>query len=127
MQRRKVYLIDDDPAILRSIALLLSTIGIDAEGFESPAHFLDKLDSLKPAAVITDFRMPEMDGIQLRREIREQSKDWPVVLMTSEPGSITAEKLAAEGFAGFLIKPFSVESLREALGLEPDEGAAPKS
>lgn len=114
MARRIVYLIDDDPAVLHSTGFLLQSLGVAFEAFADPRQFLAAAEKLQPGFVITDLRMPEIDGFELRSALLDRSVSWPVVLMSSE-GRITAEHAEARGFAGFLYKPFSTDDLLAVL------------
>lgn len=111
MGERMVYVIDDDPAVLDSTAFLLGSLGYKADCFADPLHFLETVDQRAPGCVITDLRMPGMTGYELQRALLERSVAWPVVLMTSENGSLGTEKAAERGFSGYLRKPFSTDEL----------------
>jgi two-component system response regulator FixJ len=115
MGARMVYVIDDDPAVLDSTAFLLASLGYKWNCFADARDFLDGVDERSPGCVITDLRMPEMNGYELQRALHERSVAWPVVLMTSENGSLGTDKAAERGFSGYLRKPFSTDELVAAL------------
>jgi two-component system response regulator FixJ len=106
-----VYVIDDDPAVLDSTAFLLASLSYKWDCFADPRDFLHGVDDRSPGCVITDLRMPEMNGYELQRALADRSVGWPVVLMTSELGSLGTERAAERGFSGFLRKPFSTDEL----------------
>ncbi len=115
MPKSIVYLIDDDPTVLHSTAFLLQSLGIRAQAFLDPREFLAAVDGLEPGCVVTDLRMPHMNGSEVRQALLARSVDWPVVLMTSEDGAINEKTAASFGFAGFLGKPFSADRLLAVL------------
>ena len=115
MTRRLVYVIDDDSDILQSSAFLLKSIGYGVEVFADGAAFLAALASLEPGCIVTDLRMPEVSGYELKAALDRRSVAWPVILMTSESGPETAAEAAARGFADYLHKPFPAEQLTAAL------------
>lgn len=115
MTDRRVYVIDDDPDFLQSIAFLLQTAGYAAECFADGDLFLDSLASLEPGCILTDLRMPTVSGYELRSALAARAITWPMILMTSENGAKTAAEATARGFAAYLHKPFSAEQLIAAL------------
>jgi CheY-like chemotaxis protein len=75
--------------------------------------FIDNPNSI--AAVITDFTMPKMSGLELAAEIRKISPEMPVVVTTGYSGSLDAEALKLSGVNDVLAKPFTMQRLAEAL------------
>jgi two-component system response regulator FixJ len=110
-----VYVIDDDPAVLRSIEFLLSSLGHDCQCFAASQSFLAVVDSLTPGCILTDLRMPEMNGFELVQALSSRSVHWPAVLITSENGSETMAKATAAGFKAYLRKPFTADELSSTL------------
>jgi two-component system response regulator FixJ len=115
MGRWPVYVIDDDPDMLRSTSFLLRSMGYDVQTFADGTGFLAAFASLAPGCIVTDLRMPGVNGYELKAALDERSVGWPVILMTSESGADTAAQAAARGFAAYLRKPFPAEQLTAAL------------
>jgi two-component system, LuxR family, response regulator FixJ len=115
MARRLVYVIDDDPDMLRSTAYLLEALGHGVECFDDGDAFLAAVASLQPGCILTDLRMPRVSGYEIKAALAERSVGWPVILMTSENGSETQDAAAARGFSGYLRKPFAADQLVAAL------------
>ena len=115
MTCRLVYVIDDDPDILLSTAFLLQSMGFAVESFADGDLFLAALPSLVPGCIVTDLRMPNVNGYALKSALAEKSVGWPMILMTSENGTETIAEAAARGFADYLRKPFSADRLMAAL------------
>ena len=113
---RCVYVIDDDQGVLESTAFLLPTLGFECRTFASPRGFLAEAAKLAPGCVLTDLRMPEMDGFALAAELASQGIGWPVLLMTSDNGPELARRAASQGIATVLRKPVDGAFLEEALG-----------
>lgn len=109
-----VYLIDDDPAVLHSTGFLLESFGMKFESFGSPKAFLRSVPQLDAGYVITDLRMPEMDGFELRSELAGRRIGWPIVLMTTDTITPGSDEKAAH-FTAFLRKPFTADELLNAL------------
>jgi len=110
----RVYVIDDDSAVLESMAFLLDTYGHSCVTFASADEFLAELDGLAPGCVITDLQMPGTDGCELLSAMRARSIGWPVCLMSSTTRGLKT-RAKAHGFLAFLAKPVKNEELIAAL------------
>jgi len=106
-----VYVIDDDPAMRDSLDFLLGSAGFNVTLFDSALIFLETLPNLAFGCVVSDIRMPGMDGIDLLRRLKTEPKTLPIVIMTGHgdiPLAVEAMKLGA---LDFLEKPFEDERL----------------
>ena len=107
----RVFVIDDDAAMRDSLEFLLGTAGFAVTPFDSAVQFLDALPHLGFGCLVTDIRMPEVDGIELLKRLKTASIKLPVVVMTGHgevPLAVEAMKLGA---IDFLEKPFEDERL----------------
>ena len=112
-QSGKVYVIDDDSAMRDSLDFLLGSAGFSVQLFESAEIFLNELPGLEVGCVLTDVRMPGIDGIELLRQLNSASpaRKLPVIVMTGHgeiPLAVEAMKLGA---LDFLEKPFEDDRL----------------
>lgn len=110
-QSGKVYVIDDDPAMRDSLDFLLGAAGFSVRIFDSAKLFLDELGNLEPGCVVTDVRMPGVDGMELLRRLKSGPRRLPVIVMTGHgdvPLAVEAMKLGA---LDFLEKPFDDDRL----------------
>jgi two-component system response regulator FixJ len=110
-QSSKVYVIDDDPAMRDSLDFLLGAAGFSVRLFDSAQTFLDELASLEAGCVLTDVRMPGIDGMELLRQLNSGVRKLPVIVMTGHgdvPLAVEAMKLGA---LDFLEKPFEDDRL----------------
>jgi two-component system, LuxR family, response regulator FixJ len=80
--RGKVYVIDDDDAMRDSLDLMLGTFDFHVTLFESAHNFLDTLSSIEFGCVVSDVRMPGIDGIELLKRLKASPSLLPVVIMT---------------------------------------------
>jgi two-component system response regulator FixJ len=109
----KVCVIDDDPAMRDSLDFLIGSAGFSVQLFDSAQTFLDQLPSMAVGCVVTDVRMPGIDGIELLRRLHSawRPRKLPVIIMTGHgdvPLAVEAMKLGA---LDFLEKPFDDERL----------------
>ena len=109
--RRKVYVIDDDDAMRDSLDFLLGAADFHVTLFESAQHFLDALPDASFGCVVSDVRMPGIDGIEMLKRLKASRSTFPVVIMTGHgdvPLAVEAMKLGA---VDFLEKPFEDDRL----------------
>lgn len=108
-------MIDDDKSVLESTAFLLSALGYECLTFSRAEHFLEETEALVPGCVLTDFRMPDMDGLQLARALRGREIGWPILMMTSDIGDDLERRSGEQGLARLLRKPMDSDQLDHAL------------
>jgi two-component system response regulator FixJ len=109
--RGKVYVIDDDEAMRDSLDFLLGSADFDVTLFESAQQFLNALPGADFGCVVSDVRMPGIDGIELLKRLKTGSSPFPVLIMTGHgdvPLAVEAMKLGA---VDFLEKPFEDDRL----------------
>ena len=109
--RGKVYVIDDDEAMRDSLDFMLGAADFHVTLFESAHHFLDALSNIEFGCVVSDVRMPGIDGIELLKRLKAGPTLFPVVIMTGHgdvPLAVEAMKLGA---VDFLEKPFEDDRL----------------
>jgi two-component system response regulator FixJ len=104
--RGKVYVVDDDEAMRHSLEFLLGSADFEVTLFDSAQAFLAALSALEFGCVVSDVRMPGIDGIEMLRRLKAQHCGFPVIIMTGHgdvPLAVEAMKLGA---VDFLEKPF---------------------
>jgi two-component system response regulator FixJ len=109
--RPEIHVIDDDEAMRESLAFLLETTGFRVRLFESASAFVESLPRVGSGCILTDIRMPGIDGIELLRRMKSSGHSLPVIMMTGHgdvPLAVEAMKLGA---FDFLEKPFDDEVL----------------
>lgn len=111
MSNMSVYVIDDDPAMRDSLNFLLGSAGFKVMLFESASHFLDTLPDIGFGCVVSDIRMPGIDGIELLKRLRAERKSLPIVIMTGHGDIALAVEAMKLGALDFLEKPFEDERL----------------
>lgn len=106
-----VYVIDDDSAMRDSLDFLLGAAGFSVILFDSAVTFLETLPRLAFGCVVSDVRMPGMDGIDLLRQLKKEPKTLPVIIMTGHGDIPLAVEAMKIGAIDFLEKPFEDERL----------------
>jgi two-component system response regulator FixJ len=111
---RIVHVIDDDE-VRHSLAFLLSAAGLAVRIHESAVAFLAVLPEIQGGCVVTDIRMPQMDGLELQRLLRDLKSGLPVIVMTGHGDLPLAVEAMKAGAVDFLEKPFDDEVLLSAI------------
>jgi two-component system response regulator FixJ len=123
----KVYVIDDDEAMRDSLNFLLESADFDVTLFESALKFLDALPELAYGCVVSDVRMPGLDGIELLKRMKTRPGAFPIIIMTGHgdiPLAVEAMKLGA---MDFLEKPFEDDRLIAMIEMAVRQAPAAKN
>jgi len=113
--RGAIAVLDDDRAVLDSVAALLEAHGHPVFAFESGLEFLAALDGLSLACVVCDVRMPDQDGLEILRLLRTRRPDLPVILMTGHGDIAMAVQAMKDGAFDFIEKPVGADALLDSL------------
>ena len=114
-ERRLVHIVDDEDSIRRSASFMLRTSGFDTRTYPSGVEFLKEAKHANPGCVLLDVRMPEMDGMEVQRELNERGITLPVIVLTGHGDISIAVQAMKAGAIDFLEKPFEKGQLMVAL------------
>lgn len=111
-----VYLVDDDPGVLKALSRLLRARGYEVKPYFSPQLFLEEHDVAVPGCAILDVSMPGLDGLQLQRALTAAGGyHRPVVFVTGKGDIPTSVRAVKAGAIDFLTKPVKDKDLFEAV------------
>ena len=113
--RPTVYIVEDDPAVRRSLFRLLRVEGCDAETFESAEAFLVRPQVQTRGCLLLDVTLPGLDGFQLQRRLAETGRTLPIIFMTGNEDVPKDIRSIASGTVAFLRKPMTPETLLAAV------------
>jgi CheY-like chemotaxis protein len=110
-----VLVVDDDPDVRALLEMCLALEGFDVLTASNGRHALLKLNEIHPALILLDLMMPVMDGVEFRRQQREEPRlrDIPVVCLSARHDA--RERASELGFAAFLSKPFDLDTVIAAV------------
>jgi len=117
-----IHVIDDDDAVRASLAFVLDSAGLEARTYALAEKFLDVSDTFSSGCVVTDIRMPGMNGFELMRKLQSRGCALPVVVMTGHGDVALAVEAMKAGALDFLEKPFDDEVFLAAVNLALDRG-----
>jgi two-component system response regulator FixJ len=121
-----VHVIDDDESVRHALAFLLATSGVAVQVHESGTAFLDTIGDLQGGCILTDIRMPGIDGLALQRRLTELGIKLPVIVMTGHGDVPLAVEAMKAGAVDFIEKPFDdsvlLAAIRSALDRYNEQG-----
>jgi len=103
-----IWIVDDDRSIRWVLEKSLDKAGFDSESFDTGDGLLDRLKTVQPDAIISDIRMPGIDGLEMLQEVQDSYPQIPVIIMTAHSDLSSAVKSYKRGAFEYLPKPFDV-------------------
>jgi FixJ family two-component response regulator len=110
-----VYLVDDDPDVLKALALLLQSAKMKVASFGSAQEFLDGHDRSAPGCLVLDLAMPGLNGLQLQQALEQEACPLPIVFLTARGDIATTVQAMKHGATDFLTKPVDDTELLAAI------------
>ena len=111
----RIFIVDDDPSVRRSLTRVVRSAGWNAEAFASARDFLDKPSFSGTGCVVLDVRMPGMTGPELREQMAARRISLPIIFLTGHGDVPTGVEAMKKGAVDFLMKPVDDEVLLEAI------------
>jgi len=113
VKKANVWVVDDDHSIRWVLQKALESADIEVRTFESATDIIDELKNDTPDVLVSDIRMPGMDGLQLLKEIKQTKPDLPVIIMTAYSDLDSAVSVYEGGAFEYLPKPFDIDDAVE--------------
>jgi len=110
-----VFIVDDDGAVRDSIQELVESIGLQAEGHDSPLAYLDHYQPERSGCLVLDVRMSGMSGLQLQKKLNELEAEIPVIMLTGHGDIPMAVQALQNGAIDFIQKPYPDQLLLDAI------------
>lgn len=111
--RKSVFVVDDDPGMLRSVRRLLGQYGFNAVLFDSVETFQRQANLSDAFCVILDINLDDGSGIELRKRLADCGTSLPVIFITGNDSDATREAALASGCSAYLTKPFLAQALMD--------------
>lgn len=118
-----VYVVDDDPSMLRALPRLLHSAGLRCQVFSSAVAFLEHDLCDLPSCLVLDVLMPDIDGLELQRRLSQQPLPLPIIFITGHGDIPMSVRAIKAGAIDFLPKPFDDEELLSAVGRALEQSA----
>ena len=110
-----ISVVDDDSSMCRMLSRIISSAGLRVASFNSAEEFLASGKLNDSSCLILDVDLPGMSGIDLQRQLNDSGSDVPIIFISGKQVGSTREHALSEGAVGFFHKPFSRETLLNAL------------
>ena len=110
-----VHIVDDEEAVRSSLAFLLDMAGFAVRTHASAQAFLDIAPGIKNGCLVTDLRMPDIDGVELLRRLNQAGAMLPAIVVTGHADVQMAVEAMKNGAMDFIEKPFSDETIIESI------------
>ncbi len=104
-RRGPIYVVDGDPEVSRSLKLLLSTLHLEVEVFDTGEAALTRILQAPPGCLISEVYLPGMSGIELQRELRKRGFHLPVIILATHADVPLAVEAMQLGAVDFIEKP----------------------
>lgn len=113
MRRDRILVVDDNPANLKLVRVLLASEGYEVETAPDAEQALPMLERTRPALILMDVQLPGMSGLELTRILkgRDDTRDIPIIALTAYAMKADEESALAAGCDGFVAKPIDTRSL----------------
>jgi two-component system response regulator FixJ len=111
-----VHIVDDEEAVRNSLAFLLTSAGFAVRVHETATEFLALAPTISNGCLITDLRMPDMDGVELLRRLRASGAMLPAIVITGHGDVQMAVEAMKNGALDFIEKPFADDVLIDSIG-----------
>jgi RNA polymerase sigma factor (sigma-70 family) len=110
-----VFLVDDEPSVLKALTRLLRSAGLNAATFASPQTFLERYDQDAPGCLVLDVAMPGINGLELQQTLTAQGIELPIIFLTGNGDIPMSVRAIKQGAVDFLTKPVHDNDLIEAI------------
>jgi FixJ family two-component response regulator len=117
-----VYLLDDDPSVLRSTRRLLDSAGWNVEAFTDPVIFLDHAAVHCPDVAVIDILMPQMSGLEVQTKLRHSSPSTRVIMLTAKDDPWVRQTAMNAGASAFFIKGVDSDEFLAGVEAAADSG-----
>lgn len=111
----KVYVVDDNKEIRKSIQWLVESVGYEINTFEDPEYFLEAFDESRPSCLVLDIRMPNMSGLELQEILLSKKIHVPIIFITGHGDIPMAVHAMKSGAVDFLTKPINNQALLDSI------------
>ncbi len=112
MEKKRILIADDDPVMQDLMKTMLITLDIEIDTVSNGKAAMERIKNISYDLVITDYLMPEMDGLELIRRIKGEHPRLPVILVT---GTLPADTVSKSEIAAYINKPFKISHFRKTV------------
>lgn len=117
-----IFVVDDEPDVRAALSMLIKSVGLKPEIYETPQAYLDAFDSARPGCLVLDMRMPGMSGLDLQKKLDGMGPHPPIIMISGHGEIPNAVQAVQSGAVDFLQKPVTdqllLDRIQQALRLD---------
>lgn len=121
-QNQTIFVVDDEPDVRAALSMLIKSVGLKPEIYESPQAYLEAYDPDRSGCLVLDMRMPGMSGLELQAELAKMGPHPPIIMISGHGEIPNAVQAVQSGAVDFLQKPVSdqllLDRIQQALRLD---------
>jgi FixJ family two-component response regulator len=118
--RFPIYLVDDDPPVLKALSRLLRLSGFEVLTYSSAQEFIAQSDAAVPGCLVLDVSMPGFSGLELQKWLTDSGHPWPIIFVSGHSDIPISVRAMKAGAVDFLTKPVDHQELLRAVQLARD-------
>ncbi len=115
MSKSTIFIVDDDQEVREALQLLMESVGLKVELFNSAVNYLEQFDPARPGCIVLDVRMPGMSGLDLQMQLAEKPFCPPIIIITGHGDVPMAVRAVQAGAIDFIEKPFNDQALLDSV------------
>jgi len=123
-KEQTIFVVDDEPDVRAALSMLIKSVGLKPEIYDTPQAYLDAYDPERPGCLVLDMRMPGMSGLDLQAKLAEMGQHPPIIMISGHGEIPNAVQAVQSGAVDFLQKPVSdqllLDRIRQALRLDTE-------
>lgn len=123
-QNQTIFVVDDEPDVRAALGMLIKSVGLKPEIYETPQDYLDAYDPERPGCLVLDMRMPGMSGLDLQAKLASMGLHPPIIMISGHGEIPNAVQAVQSGAIDFLQKPVSdqllLDRIQQALRLDTE-------
>jgi len=123
-QNQTIFVVDDEPDVRAALGMLIKSVGLKPEIYETPQDYLDAYDPERPGCLVLDMRMPGMSGLDLQAKLANMGLHPPIIMISGHGEIPNAVQAVQSGAIDFLQKPVSdqllLDRIQQALRLDTE-------
>ena len=129
-KEQTIFVVDDEPDVRAALNMLIKSVGLKPEIYETPQAYLDAYDPERPGCLVLDMRMPGMSGLELQAKLAGMGPHPPIIMISGHGEIPNAVQAVQSGAIDFLQKPVSdqllLDRIQQALQLDAENRRAYK-
>jgi len=114
-EEMKILVVDDEVEVANFLCVFLKRLGLNSEKANSGKEGLEAFNRYKPEWVFLDIKMPDMDGLELLKKIKEIDADIKVIMITGKDDEVIQNEARLLGASDYIVKPMDLEEMRKII------------